>query len=196
MRRLLILSVWFPVTLVTLAVSLFTFQRISQTKELKTLVKKELDILGESPYRMYSALPKSIIRISSAIKTGDARPVIICQYLRNYQSPMAPSCNLLFETAEKYGIDYRLMVAIAQCESNLCKKSPPDSYNCWGFENGATKFLSWEHAFERVAETLKEGYIDKGLVTPEQIMTRYAPPSVINGGSWAKCVNQFLEEME
>lgn len=196
MKRLLVLSIWFPITLITLVISLFAFQQISETKKLKTLVKNELRTLAENPYRMYYALPKSIGRITSAIKTGDARPEILRQYLERYHSPIAPYSDLLFEAGEKYGLDYRLMTAIAQCESNLCKKIPPGSFNCWGFENGATKFLSWEHAFERVAKTLKERYIDEGLVTPEQIMPKYAPPSIAKGGPWAKCVNQFFGELE
>ena len=196
MKRLLILSIWFPLTLITLFISLFTYQQITKTKQLKTLVKNEITLLAKNPYRVYSALPKTVGRITSAVKTGDARPVILCQYLEKHNSPMAPYCLQLFEAGEKYELDYRLMTAIAMCESNLCKKSPPNSFNCWGFENGATKFLSWEHAFERVAKTLKEGYIDQGLITPEQIMPKYAPPSVAIGGPWAKCVNQFLEEQE
>lgn len=196
MRRLLILSIWLPLTLITLTISLFAYQQISQTKKIEVLVKNELATLTVNPYRMYSALPKSVGRITGAIKTGDARPVILAQYLEKHQSPMADYSNLIFEASEKYGLDYRLMVAIAQCESNLCKKSPPGSFNCWGFENGATKFLSWEQAFEQVAKTLKERYIDKGLVTPEQIMPKYAPPSVAKGGPWARCVNQFFEELE
>lgn len=196
MRRLLILLVWFPLVLVTLTISLFTYQQISQTEKLSTLVKNELAILSKNPYRMYSALPKSVNRVTSAVKTGDARPIIIKQYLERHHSPMAPYSDLLFEAGEKYELDYRLMIAIAQCESNLCKKSPPSSFNCWGFENGATKFLSWEQAIEQVAKTLKERYIDQGLVTPEEIMAKYAPPSVAKGGPWAKCVNQFLKELE
>jgi len=196
MKHLLILSIWFPLTLITLFISLFTYQQITKTKQLKTLVKNEITLLAKNPYRVYSALPKTVGRITSAVKTGDARPVILCQYLEKHNSPMAPYCLQLFEAGEKYELDYRLMTAIAMCESNLCKKSPPNSFNCWGFENGATKFLSWEHAFERVAKTLKEGYIDQGLITPEQIMPKYAPPSVAIGGPWAKCVNQFLEEQE
>lgn len=196
MKHLLILSIWFPLTLITLFISLFTYQQITKTKQLKTLIKNEITLLAKNPYRVYSALPKTVGRITSAVKTGDARPVILCQYLEKHNSPMAPYCLQLFEAGEKYELDYRLMTAIAMCESNLCKKSPPDSFNCWGFENGATKFQSWEHAFERVAKTLKEGYIDQGLITPEQIMPKYAPPSVAIGGPWAKCVNQFLEEQE
>ena len=109
---------------------------------------------------------------------------------------MLPYADVLLQASNKYNVDYKLIVAIAQCESNLCKKSPEDSYNCWGFENGDTHFLSWEQAFDQVAKTLKERYIDLGLTTPEQIMPKYAPPSVEKGGPWAKCAKQFIDDME
>ena len=134
--------------------------------------------------------------MSTAIQTGDARPVIIEKYLEKHNSPLLPYADVLLAASEKYDVDYRLIVAIAQCESNLCKKSPPGSFNCWGFENGTTKFLSMEQALDQVAKTLRERYLDDGLVTPKQIMTRYAPPSVEKGGPWAKCVSQFIEELE
>lgn len=196
MKRLLVLSIWLPATLATLFLSLLTFKQLSYAKNLELLMKETVNSLIKNPYEMFSALPKTLGVMDSFIKTEDARPEILNQYLTKHKSPLAPHSEELFTAGEKYGLDYRLMAAIAMCESNLCKKSPDNSYNCWGFENGATKFRSWEHAFERVAKTLKEGYIDQGLVTPEEIMPKYAPPSVAKGGPWAKCVNQFLEELE
>lgn len=148
------------------------------------------------PLELYSALPPQVGTVSQEILPGEARPLIIRNYLEQYHSPMAPYADFIFQISEKWGLDYRLIVAISQCESNLCKKIPEGSFNCWGFENGETKFLSWKQAIEQVAKTLKEDYVDKGLVTPEEIMPKYAPPSVEKGGPWAKCVNQFLVELE
>lgn len=191
MKKLILLLAFLFLAPLTLGVSLFILARDN--------VPAQAQVLGETnqlPSQLFAALPAQAASISSTIGTDDARPVIITQYLEAHNSPMAPYAEFLFEMSEKYGLDYRLMVAIAQCESNLCKKSPPESYNCWGFENGSTKFLSWEQAIEQVAKTLKERYIDQGLTTPEEIMPKYAPPSVEKGGPWAKCVNQFLEELE
>ena len=47
-----------------------------------------------------------------------------------------------------------------------------------------------------MAKTLKEKYLDIGLVTPEEIMTKYCPRSLENGGSWARCVNRFKKEAQ
>jgi len=155
--------------------------------------KKQFGVIAPS---LYAAVPESAGQVSGVFATDDARPVMVRKYLEKYNSPLLPYAKLILSLSEKYQVDFRLPLAIAQCESNVCKKIPEDSFNCWGFENGATKFNSWEHALERVFATLKTGYIDKGLVTPEQIMPKYAPPSVEKGGPWAKCVSQFLKEME
>ena len=152
--------------------------------------------LNLAPPSLYAALPREIGEVKGDFAVADARPVHAEQYLEKYHSPLLPYSDLIIELSEKYEVDFRLPLAIAQCESNVCKKMPKDSYNCWGFENGATKFESYEHALERVFKTLKEGYIDQGLTTPEKIMPKYAPPSVEKGGPWAKCVSKFIQEME
>ncbi|HUV42344.1 MAG TPA: hypothetical protein VMY36_00305 [Patescibacteria group bacterium] len=196
-KKLSFLLIFFLITPTTLAISIFTLVKIDQTQEFGTLAKQSINQLAsESPSRLYAAVPEVLGEMTTAIQTGDARPVIIEKYLKQHNSPLLPYANELLAASEKYDVDYRLIVAIAMCESNLCKKSPPNSFNCWGFENGDTKFLSWEQALNQVAKTLREKYLDQGLITPEEIMTKYAPPSVDKGGPWAKCVNQFIEELE
>lgn len=196
-KKLIFPLIFFLVAPTTLAISLFSLVKIDQTKEFTVLAKQTANQLAsQSPSRLYAAIPEVLGEMSAAIQTGDARPVIIEKYLRKHDSPLLPYVDELLAASEKYEVDYRLIVAIAQCESNLCKKSPPDSYNCWGFENGTTQFLSWEQAIDQVAKTLREDYLNEGMETPEEIMPKYAPPSVEKGGPWAKCVEQFIEELE
>jgi hypothetical protein len=136
---------------------------------------------------------------SDEIVQADARPLIVKNYLAKYNSPLEPFHQLIIDISDKYSLDYRLLVAIAQQESNLCKKIPDNSYNCWGFGiygDKVTRFGSYPEGLETVAKTLKFKYIDQGLDTPEEIMVRYTPPSLEKGGSWAKGVNQFFSEME
>ena len=95
-----------------------------------------------------------------------------------------------------YGFDYRWIVAIAQQESNLCKKIPEGSHNCWGYgihQRGVLRFDNYEIAIKSYAEYLKREYFDKGMETPEAIMRKYTPSS---NGSWAVGVRQFFEEIE
>jgi hypothetical protein len=137
--------------------------------------------------------------ITDSVNSADARPLIIRNYLRQYDSPLEPYYQTVVEISDKYSLDYRLLVAIAQQESNLCKKIPAGSHNCWGFGiygDLITRFDNYPQALDTVARTLRKEYLDKGLNTPEKIMAKYTPPSVEIGGPWAKGVSQFMAELE
>ena len=149
--------------------------------------------------RVLSATAPLFPSISSTVVSSDARSTVLFRYLTRYKSPLIPLADYLVTISDKYLLDYRLLVAIAQQESNLCKKIIPSSHNCWGYGiygDKVTKFNSYEEAIDTVAKGLKKNYIDKGLISPEEIMTKYTPPSLEKGGSWAKGINQFLDEIE
>ncbi len=132
------------------------------------------------------------------LEAGDARPLIIANFLERYNSPMKPYDYYgvkLVEIADRYDIDFRLLPAIAMQESNLCKRIPEGSYNCLGFgihERGTLQFETYEANFDRAGRELKANYINQGRVTPELIMKKYTPSS---NGSWAASVNQWMSEM-
>lgn len=147
----------------------------------------------------FEPLPATIPILSTTVLGSDARAIIVKNYLVKYKSPLAPHASDIVVVSDQYGVDPNLIVAIAQQESNLCKKVPTDSYNCWGFgiyADKVTRFESYPHAYTTVIKWLKREYLDKGLVTPEQIMAKYTPPSVDKGGAWAKGIRQFLAELE
>jgi hypothetical protein len=176
----------------------FWLLNFNQEQQWRILAQNKIDYqpLLSSSVQLYQALPSGSGTISSSISTADARPVIIRQYLERYHSPLLPYADDFFQAAEKYRLDYRLLVAIAQQESNLGKKSPPGTYNAWGWgihQNGTLGFSSWEEGIETVAQGLREDYLDKGFIDLTAIAARYAPPSQ---ESWAFGVNQFMEEME
>lgn len=152
---------------------------------------------------VFASLPSVLGWSEAEFEIDEARPAIIENYLRIHHSPMQPYdkiARFLFETSLKYGLDFRLLVAIAQCESNLGKRMPHGSFNPFGYGiygDQVTKFSSWEEGIETVARKLREEYVNKrGLTTVESIMRRYTPPALEKGGSWGKCVNQFLKELE
>jgi hypothetical protein len=127
---------------------------------------------------------------------NDARPVIIRKYLQKYNSPLEPYSDLIFELSQTYGFDYSYILAIGQQESNLCKKIPENSFNCWGYgihKKGTLGFDNYEIALKSFAEYLKREYFDKGYTTPEMMMTKYCPHS---NGSWAFGVQHFIDEIK
>lgn len=197
MRKIFLCVLWLPLISLTFGLTLFTLYFLDHVKEGKNLLDQQAEgLISKNQYEFYAAVPQVLSTFSTAVEAADARPELIRRYLEKYHSPLLPYTDLIVGLSDKYGLDFRLIVSIAQCESNVCKVIPNGSYNCWGFENGATHFRSWEQALEQVAKTLKEGYIDQGLTTPEQIMPKYAPPSVAKGGPWARCVNQFMNELQ
>jgi len=118
------------------------------------------------------------IKVKEEISSEDARPVIIRKYLEKYKSPLLPYSDLIYQISKDYGFEYYWIVAIAQQESNLCKKAPEDSHNCWGYgihKRGTLKFENYELAIKSYADYLKREYFDKGLNTPELIMQKYCP---------------------
>jgi len=136
--------------------------------------------------------------IETSLESNDARQQIVANFLTRYKSPLTPADQygrLLVEIADRYGMDFRLLPAMAMQESGLCKNIPEGSHNCLGFgihKRGTLGFESYEAAFERSAREIKQNYIDQGRTTPEQIMTKYTPSS---NGSWAASVNQWMAEM-
>jgi len=204
MNRIILLISFFLVTPLTLVCSLFllfTFRPHQKPPEVlaATSDKSYTPNLLEAPIagvHVFASLPPKTSSIESYAVPNDARTEITSQYLARYNSPLTPFASKIVQTSDKYNLDYRLIVAIAQQESNLCKKIPEDSFNCWGWgihSQGTLRFTSYEEAMESVSKGIKQDYIDKGLTTPEQIMSKYTP---LSNGSWAFAINQFLQEMQ
>ncbi|SRR5258708_36737042 len=192
-RNLALVLAFFILTPIALVASLVSLISMDTTP-LKTSSNKIVQSnVGVS---VYASLPSKIPSISGYVTVADARPEIVRSYLNYYNSPLVPYSNQIVQLADKYGIDYRFIPAIAQQESNLCKVIPIGSYNCWGW--GITSvsslgFDSYSDGIETVTKGLKKNYIDEGYVTPEEIMTKYTPQS---NGSWARGVNEFMAQME
>ena len=197
-KNLLLVGIFLTITPLTILVSLFSLVSLSTTKTTqdKIMTSASLVEFPKSGVSIFASLPANSPEISEAIASKDARPEIIKQYLIKFQSPLVPYANLLVERADYYQLDFRLLTAIAQQESNLCKIIPLESYNCWGWGitgSSTLYFDSYEEAIDTVSRGLKKNYIDKGLTTPETIMKKYTPPS---SGSWAFGVSSFMADLQ
>ena len=156
----------------------------------------EIDHIDDFDISDNADAPFVIGDIESDIKLVDGRAAKLRRYLRSINSPLFDYTDLLVEEADKYGYDYRLLVAIALQESTGCKIIPHDSYNCWGwgiYGDTVTKFSSFDEAIRTVSAGIKKNYLDKGLITTEQIMSKYNPSS---NGSWAWAVRFFFQKID
>ncbi len=200
-KSIIFVITFFALTPIALITSVFALLSVSDkdnsegnvlSYETHNLIK-----VPQNGVQVYASLPDNSPVIYAEPQTVDARGELIRQYLKRYDSPLVPYADYLVETSDKYGLDFRLLTAIAQQESNLCKKIPAESYNCWGWgihSEGTLRFESFEHAIETVARGIKSEYVDKGLSSVEEIMSKWIPHSP--EGSWAKGVTAFMEEME
>lgn len=210
MKKLLIVISWFATSLTTLLTSIWAYNTISSVRLAPALIKQEASVLGTNisehqPWLAYAAIPEVVTELRTAVQTKDARPVIIRNYFTNFDSPMLGSEDFIVSKAEelgsKLGIDATylafLTVAIAQNESNLGKKMPPNCHNAWGYgihSAGTLCFENWEQGIDKFMTGVAENFMAlRGLESPEEIMTRYTPHSP--DGAWAKGVNQFLEDL-
>src|SRR3989344_9204894 len=194
MKRLSLVLLWWLTANLVLLITLVSYFKLSsltpgsfrpQNKQLVT-----------EAVSSHAINPQVLGAFSYSVKSEDAVPEIVKRYLAKYQSPLLPHADALVNIARGYRIDPRLLVAIAQQESNLCKKIPDDSFNCWGWgihSRGPVKFTSYEEAMTAVIKGLSENYFGEGLTTPEAIMGIYTP---LSDGSWARGVQQFIDEMK
>ena len=196
-KNIILAIVFFSVTPLTLGASLYSLLSFNNNKlesqNLKLINRDTTTVLGA---RIYASLPIDFPSISEKVQSSDARPAIIKNYLLRYKSPLVSFAGYIVQAADEFNIDYRLTTAIAQQESNLCKIIPPNTYNCWGWgihSEGTLGFSSYEEGIRAVTMGLAQNYITLGLDTPEKIMSKYTP---LSNGSWAKGVEQFLNEME
>lgn len=195
-KNLILGIIFFIMTPVTLGISLFSLYTLSKMPPKSAENSANFLISPQSGVSVYASLPAKIPEVAGNIGSSDARPEIIKQYLEYYNSPLVPEANYIVQTADKYQIDFRLITAIAQQESNLCKIIPPGSYNCWGWGitgESTYGFRSYEQGIDEVTQGLRENYLDKGYNTVDQIMSKYTPMS---NGSWAHGVTTFMQEME
>ncbi|MFC1625422.1 hypothetical protein ACFL1Q_00050 [Patescibacteria group bacterium] len=191
-------AIFFTIAPITLGVSLYSLFSInlSQAKPEVLAYETTSDDSIEKGVRVYASLPSSFPSFSGYAESSDARTEIIKNYLKENRSPLEPYAYQIVESADRYDLDYRLITAIAQKESNLCKVIPPSSYNCWGWgihSKGTLGFSSFEEGIETVSKGIKLNYIDKGYATVEEIMSKYTP---LSKGSWAEGVNRFMDEMQ
>jgi len=194
-KKTFLLVVFFLTAPIALIASLISFTTLQSPTSAVAGAQTSLYSYNQGA-QIYASLPSSFPTVSGEVIAADARVSLIKNYLIRYDSPLNPYAELIVKTAEKYDLDFRLLTAIAQQESNLCKKIPPGSYNCWGWgihSQGTLHFSSFEEGIETVSKGLKEKYIDLGYLNPDEIMAKYTPSSP---GSWAKGVNLFMSEME
>jgi hypothetical protein len=192
MRKIILFASFFIFTPVVLLISIIFFLFLTYNSNLDNdLISKNLNNKV-----VFAALPSTENVLGENIVAKDARIEVIREFFAKYKSPLESFAQNIVENADKYGLDYRLLPAIAMQESNLCRKIITDSYNCWGFGiygKKVTRFENYPEAINTVSKTLANNYVAKGLNTADEIMSKYTPS---NNGAWADSVNFFMNQLQ
>lgn len=194
MGKLFLLAGYFVIAplFILFAILYFSYLSFSQSKNSFN----SFPLFSQTKTVAYAALPTNQNIFNEEIAQKDGRVEMLRQFFAKYSSPLEPYAKNIVNAAEKYGLDFRLIPSIAMQESNLCKKIPKGSNNCWGFGiygGKVTKFENYPQAIETVSKTLAHDYKKSGLDTPEEIMKRYTPSS---NGSWARGVSHFMDQLQ
>lgn len=136
-------------------------------------------------------------KVYSGLNAGDGRYLVVDTFLAKYGSPMRGHGADFVQAADRNGLDWRLLPAIAFQESNLGKKIPRGSYNPFGWgiytgQNSGVRFQDWSDSIHTVARGLRKNYLEKGLTTPEKIVVKY---SDAGNHEWVFAVRTAMNEL-
>ena len=109
--------------------------------------------------------------------------------LTKYKSPLMGLENVLINTAEKYGLDWTLMAAIAGTESSFAKRMPANCNNPYGwgiYGDHKICFKTLEESIEGVASGLAKKY---NISTLESIARTYNKVSTLG---WIDHTKYFM----
>lgn len=135
--------------------------------------------------------PKSRVTMGvSIVAKKDDRGDKLAAFFATKKSPFAPYAQSFVAIADKYEMDYTLLPAIAGVESTYGLAIPANSFNPYGWNNGAYKFKSWVEATEIVANGIRTRYAPNGEVSPWLIGSRYAA-----NPAWASHVAKYQAEI-
>ncbi len=193
-RKFLLVGVWFPLSFAILIFNLTLLVRMEQLPGRVTTVSAVAPLNDGYQIAASSGTGKVL---GATVVAADSRALLLESFLRQQRSPLAPYADLIVQKSDEKGIDFRLVVAIAMCESNAGKRIPTkNSYNAWGIAvytgtlTGAN-FESWPEAIDWVTTYIRRNYYDQGLIDLKAIGAKWAPPSVNTGYSWTNCVEEF-----
>ncbi|TSC86006.1 MAG: Uncharacterized protein G01um10147_1010 [Microgenomates group bacterium Gr01-1014_7] len=153
---------------------------------LSTFYSSKFEVRGDS------VVSSQVIDEVSARKL-DPEAQILSNYLTRFDSPLQYHAQDFVDAARVYGLDWKMLPAIAGVESTF-GKFIPGGYNAWGwgvYGDQAIYFGSWREAMFTIAKGLRENYLDRGLTEPYAMNRAYA-----TSPHWGGKVTYFMNDME
>jgi len=123
----------------------------------------------------------------------DFRAVQMHVVLTKYKSPMIGLEEIMIKTAEKYGLDWTLMAAIAGTESSFAKRMPTNCNNPYGwgiYGDNKICFKSLEDSIEGVTSGLAKKY---NISSVESIARTY---NKVSTAGWISHTKYFMNKIK
>ena len=124
----------------------------------------------------------------------DKRVKVLRTYLESHNSPLSKNAETFVKSADKFNLDYRLVVAISGVESTFGKQIPENSFNAWGwgiYDENIIRFKSFDDAINTISKGIREQYMDKwGTKDISDIGRIYA-----ESPAWATRVQYFMNKI-
>lgn len=150
------------------------------------LIVTSRQVLTERPEQAKS------IPVEIEAKKLDKKAEILAGYLAKYDSPLKYHAQDFIDAAKLFGLDWKMLPAIAGVESTF-GKNIPGGYNGWGwgvYGNQAIYFNSWREGIFTIAKGLRENYLNKGLTEPYSMNRVYAASPF-----WGGKVTYFMQDL-
>ena len=149
-------------------------------------------ILSTGTANANTARPSAKLALATnSIYQIDNRAIVLRSFLSEYDSPLAAHANTFITEADKHGLDWKLVTAIAGNESYFGHLIPYESNNAWGYGvygNNVIRFSTWDEGIVTVSSAIKSNYIDKwGATNIYEIGAIYAEDP-----AWANKVSHFI----
>lgn len=149
-------------------------------------------------WKILAGLASVLILLTSSTNTThalehDLRSAQMRVVLEKYNSPMVGLEDVLITTAEKYGLEWTLLAAIAGTESSFAKRMPVNCVNPYGwgiYGDNKLCFESLKASIEGVAAGLAAKYNISSL---ESIARTY---NSVSTESWTQHTRFFMNKIK
>lgn len=136
----------------------------------------------------YTSAKLDSIQVKAESK--DLRAQALQNVFARYSSPLTEYADAYVQTADVYGLDWKLLPAIAGLESGFGRAMIDGTHNAYGWGSGRIYFTSWEEGIDTILSSLRTRYVDRGATTVSEIGSIYA-----ESPTWAVRVEKFMDEI-
>ncbi|MFW5720402.1 MAG: hypothetical protein ACOCXT_05230 [Candidatus Dojkabacteria bacterium] len=142
----------------------------------------------ESTQNIEPARSYSLTLPIEPVRPRDMRAIRLEVYLQEKNSPLAGYSDLVISLSDRYGISYKIPVALAGVESSFCLVQFREN-NCWGY--GDYSWSSLRTGIQEYMRLMNTWYFSKGLRTIETISEVYNPYPE----KFSEKVQRYIEEI-